>query len=86
MKRIILTERQFSELILLEDKHFPLFLKPLMIDAASFAKKAINDAIQYSHTTWDYIMQTPECDYTENIVFNVNITNIENAGVNDYEG
>lgn len=86
MKRIILTERQFSELILLEDKHFPLFLKPLMIDATSFAKKAIDDAIKYNHTSWNYIMQTPECDYTENIVFNVNITNIENAGVNDYEG
>ena len=56
-----------------------------MIDATSFAKKAIDDAIKYNHTSWDYIMQTPECDYTENIVFNVNITNIENAGVNDYE-
>lgn len=85
MKRIILTERQFSELILLEDKHFPLFLKPLMIDATSFVKKAIDDAIKYNHTSWNYIMQTPECDYTENIVFNVSITNIENAGVNDYE-
>ena len=51
MKRIILTERQFSELILLEDKHFPLFLKPLMIDASSIAKKTIDDAIKYNHTS-----------------------------------
>ncbi len=84
-RKIILTERQFSELILSESKHFPLFLKPLMLDVAEFAKKCISFNIENNITEKDFYFYPRNCEYTDAIILKIKVFESDNINLNEFE-
>lgn len=85
IRKIILTERQFSELMLFESKHFPIFLKPLMLDVSEFTKKCVNNSIKNNIVSNDYYFQPSECDYTNLIILKITLKKSENVSLSDFE-
>ena len=84
-RKIILTERQFSELILSESKHFPSFLKQLMLDVAEFTKKCIIFNIENNIVERDFYFSPQNCEYTDIIILKIKVIESENIDLNEDE-